>query len=835
MDAAAALSARFVAVLGGARHDEPGGLLGIEQEFTVRTGSEWPADFRELLPELPIAGDPLDPGDPSARRVASGVVITADGREAEAVTPPVEVRPGFARDAAGWARVARHELESRLPDAYTLSGYSTHLSVSIDDARNPRVAALYTRTFAPGLMLLVDRATSPGLIVRPRPGRVELCGEFVDGPWLRAAAVFSVGSVLACRDAVRGARSLDSLPPPLQVAVRPASARAGWYVDRGAFGTDLLAHGRQARLRRCDSRRMRAQDHLEWAWSVARDALVSRVAAEDVAAVDDIVSGELPLPSHAAPAVIDAGEPVALPDASPLGAVDNVRIRAGFTVHALASTWKHTVFCVRSRVRNREAYASVPRAHLARFFEQLEGGALDRVIGEYLALDAAERPLAMTGSEPSLGDVAPSADAVTERELDRQLSDTVPSQWARERKDVVEIPGIGETVTQRRGCLPFVPRVTERPGCLPGTKWLLVGGVVVALVIGGIVIALIGGGGGGEQQSSTSITTGSECGKDATGATIDWRVIRQKCEYKVTGGVTYKFDSKPFETATIDVGTTAFKPYIGEYCKIHDATATELDNARDPLTNFRGLSLFGVPIAGLQPNGLVQIGVVAPDGAVRTGNGVADAKGYAEVRIPIKIPQNHTILSANYYASGSTSGPVISIPPTDIAPNGVLDGSFPGTRCNRDATLALVPKQTNPNDASKQAKAAFTSSASLFPLLVSLANPGADVSLSGPWTVGQEGSYYAAQGSGVSFDLVPGTNTGGDKPGDAPAFVAYYAGTVVYPTSAGTGDAWGRGLPVRSRTTRAHGLRQAGREVPRHDVGQGRGSLRSAGATATED
>ena len=503
-------------------------------------------------------------------------------------------------------------------------------------------------------MLLVDRATSPGLIIRPRPGRVELCGEFVDGPWLRAAAVFSVGSVLACRDAVRGTRSLSSLPPQLQVAVRPASARAGWFVDRAAFGTDLLAHGRQARLRRCDSRRIRAQEHLEWAWSVARDALVSRAGAEDIAAVDDIVSGELPLPSHASPGLIDTGEPGELPAASPLGAVDHVRIRAGFTVHALASTWKHTVFCVRSRRPSpRGVHVDTPR-DLARFFEQLEAGALDGVIGEYLALDAAERPLAMTGSEPALGDVAPSADSVTERELDRQLSDTVPSQWARANARM-SWRSRGSGRPSRNG-----------PGCLPGTKWLLVGGVVVALVIGGIVVALTGGG-GGEKQSSTPVISESECGKDATGATIDWTVIQQKCDYRVTSGLTYKFDPKPFETATIDVGTTGFKPYIGGYCKIHDATPTELDNGRDPLTNFRGLSLFGVPIAGLQPNGLLQIGVQAPDGAVRTGNGIADAAGYAEARIPINVPQNHTILTANYYPGGNTSGPAISIPPTDIA------------------------------------------------------------------------------------------------------------------------------------------------------------------------
>jgi hypothetical protein len=133
-------------------------------------------------------------------------------------------------------------------------------------------------------MLLVDRVDSPGLIIRPRPGRLELCGEFVDGPWLRAAAVYAAASVLACHQAVRGDRSLAALPAQLEVGTRPASTRAGWWVDHTAFGTDLLHGGRSTRLRRCDGRRIRAQAQLEAAWSCARTALGTRVAPEDLAA-----------------------------------------------------------------------------------------------------------------------------------------------------------------------------------------------------------------------------------------------------------------------------------------------------------------------------------------------------------------------------------------------------------------------------------------------------------------------------------------------------------------------------------------------------------------------
>ena len=189
--AAATLEAEFCARLARVEdtHGAVAGLVGIEQEFRVRTPAAWPIDFRTLLPRLGGLAPPLDPDDPRARRTASGVVLTADGHEAEAV------QPGFADDVSAWTRAARHELASRLDHDYVMHGYSTHLSVAVDDRRNVRLGTLFARTFAPGFMMLVDRATSPGLIIRPRPGRVELCGEFVDGPWMRGAAVYATGAV----------------------------------------------------------------------------------------------------------------------------------------------------------------------------------------------------------------------------------------------------------------------------------------------------------------------------------------------------------------------------------------------------------------------------------------------------------------------------------------------------------------------------------------------------------------------------------------------------------------------------------------------------------------
>jgi hypothetical protein len=43
------------------------------------------------------------------------------------------------------------------------------------------VGQMVLRSFAPALMFLLDAATSPGLLVRPRHGRLEFGGEYAEG------------------------------------------------------------------------------------------------------------------------------------------------------------------------------------------------------------------------------------------------------------------------------------------------------------------------------------------------------------------------------------------------------------------------------------------------------------------------------------------------------------------------------------------------------------------------------------------------------------------------------------------------------------------------------
>jgi hypothetical protein len=268
-----------------------GALVGIENEFSLFAG-ETRVDFRELIHTLPIDGVRADPTDPNAYRCTWGGVITCDGREAEIAIPPVDVEPDFTARAIAHTDRGESTLRALLADL-RLEGYSTHVSVSSTARNDRRWARRYCETFAPALMVLMDRITSPGLLVRPRPGRLELCGEYVDGVAARGAVAFAVGSVRALMGGDRHA--LAELA--VRVRLEPAVERYGLYVDRRAFGPDLYDEGRDAVLRGArDGSARSAQQQLEQTWAVARAALAPDAASGDLEAVDRMVRGEIPLP-----------------------------------------------------------------------------------------------------------------------------------------------------------------------------------------------------------------------------------------------------------------------------------------------------------------------------------------------------------------------------------------------------------------------------------------------------------------------------------------------------------------------------------------------------------
>jgi hypothetical protein len=270
-----------------------GTLVGLEHEYSLFTANgDMQVDFGRLIHTLPVDGVRADPADPNAYRCPWGGVLTCDGKEAEVAIPPVVVESGFVTAALQIADAGEETLSNLVPEL-RLDGYSTHVSVSLRVRDDRRFSRSYAQTFAPALMLLMDRTRSPGMLVRPRPGRLELCGEFVAGNAARAALAFAVGSVRALARMHRTERR----DLAVRTRIEPAVERYGCYVDRTAFGPDLYAAGRSASLTpRRAKQALTAQRHLERTWALARAELVDIATADDLAAADSVVAGRTPLP-----------------------------------------------------------------------------------------------------------------------------------------------------------------------------------------------------------------------------------------------------------------------------------------------------------------------------------------------------------------------------------------------------------------------------------------------------------------------------------------------------------------------------------------------------------
>jgi hypothetical protein len=264
--------------------------VGIEHEFEVRREDNV-VDFRRLLPHLLPGHTRADPADPLAVRLPFGV-ITADGLEAEVATAPIDLRPGFVDRAVTVVADAERALREVCPAGLELTGFSTHISVSWSPRRDDRLARIWARIFAPVLMLLLDGPASPGLIVRPRPGRLELCGDYATGDQLAAAVAFAVASVRTVEHAP--ARSLR--PWFVDMTLVPALDRYGWYVDRAAFrGRDLYSLGRSLEFVR-PSGPVSAGQHFDEVLELVSDELRSTGSSNDLASLRSALDGSIELP-----------------------------------------------------------------------------------------------------------------------------------------------------------------------------------------------------------------------------------------------------------------------------------------------------------------------------------------------------------------------------------------------------------------------------------------------------------------------------------------------------------------------------------------------------------
>jgi hypothetical protein len=347
-------------------------IVGVEHEYRVSVDGR-PVDFREIIHDLPVPGRRIDPGDTHAYRTETGLKVTCDGAEAEIATPPHPLSDGLVEELAAWTSHGGRQLVSLVDGRFDLDGVSTHISVSVDNEYSARASGMFSRTFAPALMLLMDVQTSPGLLVRPRRDRLEFGGEFVTGDQLGAAVMLAAGGAIVSERAAGSFFAKSKLPPPVRVDVVRAVDRFGWYVGRDAFGVDLYGAGRDTVLKREMLGTITAQQCLEESWSAAREALQGLVSEDDFRVADDIVQGRAELPLESAfdqrPPMTD--RPV---NVIPLGtAMTDVRTPL-HTLSAVAATWDFVVLATKEES---PSFVSVPTALLGMFLDEARQGIWD--------------------------------------------------------------------------------------------------------------------------------------------------------------------------------------------------------------------------------------------------------------------------------------------------------------------------------------------------------------------------------------------------------------------------------------------------------------------------
>jgi hypothetical protein len=458
-------------------------VLGIEHEYRVLDGEEQ-LDFSAMLHHLKVDGLRLDPTDPNAYRCPWGGLVTADGREAEVAIAPVTMKPGCTSEMEWRTAVAQRALASALPVSLTLDGYSTHINVEIDDRDVVAAGRLFVKRFAPGMMLLLDRSTSPGLLVRPRSGRLEIGGEYCAGDQLRAAASFAAAGGLACAAAVQSRAARRHLPRPVRSRVRPSNVRAGWYVDRRAFGPDLYHDGRQSKLHFGIDKSFTAQAHLHEAWARSRPFVAPLLAQDELVLVDRVVDGDVAIPLEGVKTEHDLLGPY---EVDVFGRVGGTRQRFGYTIEPIAIAWDAIAFQLRG---DRDAIACVPRAALAEFLDELDHGLLDDTIRSFLASPPQGRVLRATDQTgtPGLFDELASSGAIVPPER-------VPGR--------PHLGGIG-------GAPPADSRRNKgRRRGRRNPRHVVVGAVVIAAVgvIGAVAIAASRGGTPTTVAIGTTVTT----------------------------------------------------------------------------------------------------------------------------------------------------------------------------------------------------------------------------------------------------------------------------------------------------------------------------------------
>jgi hypothetical protein len=281
-------------------------MLGVEQEYDLYSAARQ-LDFRKFF--IQAVGSthyvPFRNCD-GAAILEAGYVLACDGQEAEFATAPIgSLGDGCLTLAREVVRCRRHMLNLlRRAGVPEVRGYSTHLNISVPPGREWELAIALSQTVGPALILLMEARQSPGLLIRPRRGRLEIGSEYIDNPdQLAAAGLFLTGVVRAC---LFDESLWEQFPRLKLLQWEEADIRAGIFLPHGAYGDSIYERGRSARLELQDGGAITAGELLETCGRLALRAcegLVSRGAADALRSAIDR-AGQLQIERRTDPGVI---------------------------------------------------------------------------------------------------------------------------------------------------------------------------------------------------------------------------------------------------------------------------------------------------------------------------------------------------------------------------------------------------------------------------------------------------------------------------------------------------------------------------------------------------
>ncbi|MFI5259103.1 MAG: hypothetical protein ACHQ01_05780, partial [Candidatus Limnocylindrales bacterium] len=486
----------------GASFSGPAAIAGIEQEYGVWIDGG-AVDFADLIDRVaPRTAVRRVPHDPQARFLASGSVLTVDSPQAEIATPPRPLSPSISGRMADDALAGREYLLRRLRqvrgqgERVELRGYSTHLNAACPGDVGWRVVRRYARTFAPALMLLADRTDSPGLLVRPRPDRLEVGTDFLETrDDLVAATLFFLASTIRTWE-----DELTDRPPVLALLDDGQAVetwqRPGLFIDRAAFGEDLYRLGRSARLDLADGGSEPAGERLERAWGSVRSIAAGFASPQELAIVDALVSGHRRLlTERGAPIEPTVRRRHRVPPTVPgphvplLGRLVTGRV----TATPVSITWGSTLLRVAHPAR--DFFVRIPRESSADFARRFTSGALDASIAEVATGPTTGLAADPYDDRPGVFDAA--ADPWPAAADRRKSSAPIPPGKARRPKSTVGprsaltliSPLVGAEASRPAPPAPVARFIAPRRGRRPRT-----GIVIVALVLlGGLVLLVRAG------------------------------------------------------------------------------------------------------------------------------------------------------------------------------------------------------------------------------------------------------------------------------------------------------------------------------------------------------